>query len=813
MRSCLIFYSDWMDKAFNKRIAEASSHPKTPRSVDEDEPLDIQLAKSNKQRRDDAQKTVERNNEYASKRQRTRLLDGMRVDDRSIARFQARMGSEDTNDQIDNSSLDISRFSQRIHQGLPNPHLSGSRVQPDRLSKQKKPLSTVEETLKEVTRHKPTDLGTPWRKPLLFPKNGKKKASVEFSDLERLEETEFLNDNLIGFYLRYLEQRLEETKPEIAKKVYFFNTFFFASLTNTQKGKKGINYEAVQKWTRSVDIFGFDYVVVPINESAHWYLAIICNLPALLPGYSAAKGSAENKDACSSHHDQPAEDTSIAATAPADQPSSPIIDFTLLPSDQVSPDEGPNLEDQAPTASFAEMSLEGDEIQKSSIAKNCITRDGADNPEQGVQEQGMLDAQIDNDLAQSTAQTLERVPLPNKDAELMENEENTMTFRDQNVHASAKKRKRKSAPPITRINPDSPAIITFDSLGLPHAPTIRILKDYLLDEGRAKRGLEWEELSIQGVNAKDIPLQDNFCDCGLFLLGYVDKFLDDPKEFTSKILAREYDIDRDWPRLSPSMLRVSIRKQIMELHKDQQDDRKESTCKTDERHDKEHEMNERRYAKDNVAVQMKQEEPQSPHLTSPRLPKTPIIESNPRRGMTKKEALASALEIGAPEPEKLIVLSSNEHKENDTSSPKDSPVDRIKKELLDYDLDNELNDNGAKVVRGSDEGIHKRGVGHQSDTSSSAGSKGMSEPVQIPVKKPEVIEDSQPDSVQVLPSQDPSSSLPLRLVRKADDSIEQARGRSPSTVRERDNPSARGRRPRRSSKPRKERESSIIELD
>lgn len=100
-------------------------------------------------------------------------------------------------------------------------------------------------------------------------------------DLERLAPHEFLNDNIIGFYIRFLEDHLQRCNAEVAKRVYFFNSYFFARLTNSPRGRRSVNYEGVEKWTRSVDLFSYDYVVVPINEDAHWYLAIICNLPYL----------------------------------------------------------------------------------------------------------------------------------------------------------------------------------------------------------------------------------------------------------------------------------------------------------------------------------------------------------------------------------------------------------------------------------------------------------------------------------------------------------------------------------------------------
>ena len=115
---------------------------------------------------------------------------------------------------------------------------------------------------------------TPWEQPIVYPSTGPKRTTVDFDDIRRLDEGEFLNDNLVSFYLRYMA----ETAPHLQKSVYFFNTYFYSALTTTPKHKKGFNFEAVQKWTSKVDIFTYDFVVVPINEDVHWYVAIICNL-------------------------------------------------------------------------------------------------------------------------------------------------------------------------------------------------------------------------------------------------------------------------------------------------------------------------------------------------------------------------------------------------------------------------------------------------------------------------------------------------------------------------------------------------------
>ena len=35
-------------------------------------------------------------------------------------------------------------------------------------------------------------------------------------------------------------------------------------------------HERVEKWTKNVNLFEKDFLIVPINKNAHWFLAIIC---------------------------------------------------------------------------------------------------------------------------------------------------------------------------------------------------------------------------------------------------------------------------------------------------------------------------------------------------------------------------------------------------------------------------------------------------------------------------------------------------------------------------------------------------------
>lgn len=119
-----------------------------------------------------------------------------------------------------------------------------------------------------------------WRTDLVY-----ERTVVGKSDVERLDEGQLLNDEIITFYLKYLHKRLEGRDEQLANKVYFFNSFFWEKL----KPKRGtVNYEGVKNWTAKVDLLSFDYIIVPINEHAHWYVAIICNAKSLLSPHDTA---------------------------------------------------------------------------------------------------------------------------------------------------------------------------------------------------------------------------------------------------------------------------------------------------------------------------------------------------------------------------------------------------------------------------------------------------------------------------------------------------------------------------------------------
>lgn len=97
----------------------------------------------------------------------------------------------------------------------------------------------------------------------------KGRVAISEQDVSLLNPGEFLNDSIIEFYLKCLALRILQRDP----RFYFFNSFFYKTLSNSMEAT---SVDKILKWTKKVDIFSKEYIIVPINESLHWILAIIC---------------------------------------------------------------------------------------------------------------------------------------------------------------------------------------------------------------------------------------------------------------------------------------------------------------------------------------------------------------------------------------------------------------------------------------------------------------------------------------------------------------------------------------------------------
>lgn len=91
--------------------------------------------------------------------------------------------------------------------------------------------------------------------------------SITRQDLNTLDGLNWLNDEVINFYMELIKARSSEV--DYLPKVHVMNTFFVGKLL--QQGHSG-----VRRWTRKIDIFSYDIIPVPVHVgNVHWCMSVI----------------------------------------------------------------------------------------------------------------------------------------------------------------------------------------------------------------------------------------------------------------------------------------------------------------------------------------------------------------------------------------------------------------------------------------------------------------------------------------------------------------------------------------------------------
>nr|XP_029707933.1 sentrin-specific protease 1-like [Aedes albopictus] len=93
--------------------------------------------------------------------------------------------------------------------------------------------------------------------------------SITRNDLATLIGDNWLNDEVINFYMNLLMERSEQRADDGLPRVYAMNTFFIPKLLSA-------GHAGLKRWTRKVDIFTYDIIPVPVHVGrVHWCMAII----------------------------------------------------------------------------------------------------------------------------------------------------------------------------------------------------------------------------------------------------------------------------------------------------------------------------------------------------------------------------------------------------------------------------------------------------------------------------------------------------------------------------------------------------------
>ncbi|KAG7206518.1 hypothetical protein KM043_003863 [Ampulex compressa] len=126
--------------------------------------------------------------------------------------------------------------------------------------------------------------------------------AINTEDYLCLGEDQFLNDVIIDFYLKYLT--LEVLTESDQHRTHVFSSYFYKRLTSPHAqatectvplSPAAKRHARVQKWTKNVNIFEKDFIVIPINEHAHWFLAIVC-FPGLVGKVLAGAATAKSDE-------------------------------------------------------------------------------------------------------------------------------------------------------------------------------------------------------------------------------------------------------------------------------------------------------------------------------------------------------------------------------------------------------------------------------------------------------------------------------------------------------------------------------------
>jgi hypothetical protein len=85
-------------------------------------------------------------------------------------------------------------------------------------------------------------------------------------------------------------------------------------------------------------------------------------------------------------------------------------------------------------------------------------------------------------------------------------------------------------------------VMILDSLGIQRAQCIKNLKEFLRMEALNRKGIQVSTQNIKGIHAK-APIQPNHCDCGVYVLNFVETFFKDADRFTNYILVMLFNVD------------------------------------------------------------------------------------------------------------------------------------------------------------------------------------------------------------------------------------------------------------------------------
>ncbi|KAJ3528935.1 hypothetical protein NM688_g7926 [Phlebia brevispora] len=454
---------------------------------------------------------------------------------------------------------------------------------------------------------------------LVYPPSGTGAVNLTRADIQRLEPGQYLNDNIIEFALKLWHNDFREKEPGLAEQVHIFNSFFYKKMHVKSKED---GYKSVRKWTSKFDLFKKKYIIVPINEHMHWYLAIICNPEYILkppppeppkvvsqvqtrkrkreehglpddsvPGIPSAASSPPVEERASSPRPRSGSEGAVeallgtsattqgnptATTSPtATDSDNNIPDLQYPLSEAMDVDDPASIHSETRAMDVDEASTSG-EPSTSCRASSPLSDPPTENGDVYMMTTSTANGDPividDTEEPRSTAVPPSRFYGSVKGKERARSEASANAEIEAQIrlelemeHTSLDQEETVDAPP------ESTYIFTFDSLGSKHPGAVTTLREYLKLEAKDKKGLDPAETSNAVGKTALVPGQPNYCDCGVYLIHFVQVFMKDPVRLSEIIMAkkpREYaskEREQDWEADTVAGLRENLYDRIMEL--------------------------------------------------------------------------------------------------------------------------------------------------------------------------------------------------------------------------------------------------------
>ena len=124
--------------------------------------------------------------------------------------------------------------------------------------------------------------------------NAQDVITITKGNCRRLVDGEYLNDSLIDFCIkRMLIDPFHDCFDELKRRnVHAFSSLFYNKLISRDgltakdiRAQGGINYRAVARWARHINLFEKEFLYIPVNKGIHWSLFIVVRPNLLVPKF------------------------------------------------------------------------------------------------------------------------------------------------------------------------------------------------------------------------------------------------------------------------------------------------------------------------------------------------------------------------------------------------------------------------------------------------------------------------------------------------------------------------------------------------